>query len=130
MPDFIRSWMKLHESAGRATRFRRRRRPAPFDVAGEKVAVTICYEDVFGAEQLRSLPDATLLVNVKQRRLVRRLDRAAPAFADRARARRGGGRYMLRSTNTGVTAVIDNRGGVVETLPQFHVGLLKQTVRG
>jgi apolipoprotein N-acyltransferase len=40
------------------------------------------------------------------------------------------GRYMLRATNTGVTAVIDNRGGVVETLPQFHAGLLEQTVRG
>ncbi len=40
------------------------------------------------------------------------------------------GRYMLRATNTGVTAVIDNRGVVVQTLPQFHGGRLEETVYG
>ncbi|MCK9994430.1 MAG: apolipoprotein N-acyltransferase, partial [Alphaproteobacteria bacterium] len=36
----------------------------PMQVAGEKVAVNICYEDVFGEEIIRQLPAATLLVNV------------------------------------------------------------------
>ena len=35
----------------------------PLAVAGERVAVNICYEDAFGDEIIRQLPEATLLVN-------------------------------------------------------------------
>jgi apolipoprotein N-acyltransferase len=35
------------------------------------------------------------------------------------------GRYILRSTNTGVTALIDNRGQVVDQLPQMEFGVLR-----
>lgn len=35
------------------------------------------------------------------------------------------GRYVLRSTNTGVTALIDNRGQEVARLPQMEFGVLK-----
>ena len=34
------------------------------NIAGQKVAVNICYEDAFGEELIRTLPDATLLVNI------------------------------------------------------------------
>jgi apolipoprotein N-acyltransferase len=34
------------------------------------------------------------------------------------------GRYLLRSTNTGVTAVIDNLGHVTARLPQFERNIL------
>jgi apolipoprotein N-acyltransferase len=37
---------------------------------------------------------------------------------------------MLRATNTGVTAIIDPRGGVVARLPQFAEGILTGEVRG
>jgi apolipoprotein N-acyltransferase len=40
------------------------------------------------------------------------------------------GRYLLRATNTGVTAVVDDRGRVEETLAQFQASVLKATVRG
>jgi apolipoprotein N-acyltransferase len=36
----------------------------PLSVAGEQVAINICYEDAFGEEIIRQLPQATLLVNV------------------------------------------------------------------
>ena len=36
----------------------------PLAVAGQRVAVNICYEDVFGEEIIRQLPEATVLVNV------------------------------------------------------------------
>ena len=42
----------------------RRRDQLPLNVAGQKVAVNICYEDAFGEEIIRALPQATLLVNV------------------------------------------------------------------
>jgi apolipoprotein N-acyltransferase len=39
-------------------------------------------------------------------------------------------RYMLRATNTGVTAVIDERGRVRAQLPQFVEGALQGTAQG
>lgn len=35
------------------------------------------------------------------------------------------GKYMLRGTNTGITAIIDHKGGVVDQLPQFIEGVLQ-----
>jgi len=40
------------------------------------------------------------------------------------------GRYMLRATNTGVTAIVDPRGRVAARLPQFTEGVLLGEVRG
>ena len=82
----------------------------PMQIAGELVAVTICYEDVFGAEQLHYLPDATLLVNVSNDAWFG--DSIAPhQHLQIARVRAAeAGRYLLRATNTGVTAIIDPHG--------------------
>jgi apolipoprotein N-acyltransferase len=100
------------------------------DAAGERVAVTICYEDVFGGEQLHYLPDATLLVNVSNDAWFGH-SIASHQHLQIAQVRAAeAGRYLLRSTNTGITAVIDPRGRVVETVPQFEVAVLEQTVRG
>jgi len=38
--------------------------------------------------------------------------------------------HTVRAANTGVTAVIDPHGELVDTLPQFRVGVLKARVRG
>ncbi|HEX7236055.1 MAG TPA: apolipoprotein N-acyltransferase [Gammaproteobacteria bacterium] len=129
VPEFIRGWMRLMNlPTGDAI-------PGPADqppltVAGEKLAITICYEDVFGAEQLKYLADATLLVNVSNDAWFG--DSIAPhQHLQIARVRAAeAGRYLLRATNTGVTAVIDAHGRVVDELPQFEAGLLKATVRG
>ncbi len=129
VPEFIRGWMRLMNlptgeaipgDAGQP----------PFEVVGEKLGVTICYEDVFGAEQLHYLPDATLLVNVTNDAWFG--DSIAPhQHLQIARVRAAeAGRYLLRAANTGVTAVIDPRGALVDTLPQFRAGVLKATVRG
>jgi apolipoprotein N-acyltransferase len=40
------------------------------------------------------------------------------------------GRYMLRATNTGMTAVIDERGKVIEAAPQFSTAAVAATVQG
>jgi apolipoprotein N-acyltransferase len=129
VPDFIRSWMRLMSLPytdavpGAADQ-------PPFDVAGERVAITICYEDVFGTEQRHYLPEATLLVNVSNDAWFG--DSIAPhQHLQIARVRAAeAGRYMLRATNTGVTAVIDPHGRVTKTVPQFETAVLKETVRG
>jgi apolipoprotein N-acyltransferase len=94
-------------------------RPRPLEVAGQHVAVNICYEDAFGEEIIRQLPQATLLVNVSNVAWFgRSIAPRQHLQISQARALESG-RYMLRATNTGVTAVISPRGEVVTSAPEF-----------
>ncbi len=103
---------------------------APLAVAGEKVAVNICYEDVFGEEIIRQLPEATLLANVSNDAWFgRSLGPQQHLQIAQARALETG-RYLLRATNTGVTAVIDPRGRVLARAPEFATTRLEAEVRG
>ena len=107
-----------------------RQDPRPLSLAGQRVAPNICWEDAFGEEIIRQLPEATLLVNVSN--VAWFGDSLAPAQhlqISRMRALETG-RPMLRATNTGMTAIIDPRGRVVATLPQFTEGVLEGTVQG
>jgi apolipoprotein N-acyltransferase len=104
--------------------------PKPLALAGQRVAPNICYEDAFGEEIIRQLPEATLLVNVSN--VAWFGDSLAPAQhlqISRMRALETG-RYMLRATNTGVTAIIDERGRVIAKLPQFTEGALHGDAQG
>ncbi|HKO89139.1 MAG TPA: apolipoprotein N-acyltransferase [Burkholderiales bacterium] len=102
----------------------------PLAVAGEKVALNICYEDAFGEEIIRQLPEATVLVNVSN--VAWFGDSLAPAQHLRIARMRAleTGRYMLRATNTGVTAIIDERGEVQGRLPNFEEGALRGEALG
>ncbi len=102
----------------------------PLALAGEKIAVNICYEDAFGAEIIRQLPQATLLVNASN--VAWFGDSLAPhQHLEMARMRSiESGRYMLRATNSGMTAIIDERGRVQDVLAQFTEGVLMGPVRG
>jgi apolipoprotein N-acyltransferase len=105
-------------------------RPRPLALAGQRVAPDICYEDAFGEEIVRQLPEATLLVNASN--VAWFGDSLAPSQhlqISRMRALETA-RYMLRATNTGVTAVIDERGRVRARLPQFAEGALLGTAQG
>ena len=102
----------------------------PLDVAGQKVAVDICYEDVFGEEIVRTLPEATLLVNVTNDAWYGE-SWAAIQHNQVAQMRAlESGRMMLRATNTGVTSVIDRSGRGLQMLPQHEEGTLTAEVQG
>lgn len=102
----------------------------PLLAAGERVAVNICYEDAYGAEILRPLPEATLLVNVSN--VAWFGDSLAPAqHLQIARMRAlETGRVYLTATNTGITAAIGADGAVLARLPQFAEGRLEVEARG
>jgi len=129
VPGFIRSWMRLMNLPYTDLGHGDADQP-PVDAAGEKLAIMICYEDVFPAEQLHYLPDATLLVNVSNDGWFG--DSIAPhQHLQIARVRAAEtGRYLLRAANPGLSAVIDPRGHVVDSLPQFRAGVLKASVQG
>jgi apolipoprotein N-acyltransferase len=102
----------------------------PLALAGQKVAVNICYEDAFGEEISRVLPEATLLVNASN--IAWFGDSLAPPQHLQIAQLRAleTGRTMLRATNSGMTAIIDHRGHIVAALPPFTQGVLKGTAQG
>ncbi|ADE10707.1 apolipoprotein N-acyltransferase [Sideroxydans lithotrophicus] len=103
---------------------------APLNVAGQKVAVDICYEDAFGEEIIRALPQATLLTNVTNDAWYGD-SHAAMQHAQLSQMRAlETGRMMLRATNTGVTAVIGADGRIQAMLPQHEEGVLTAQVQG
>ncbi len=104
--------------------------PQPLAVAGEQVAVNICYEDTFGTEIIRQLPQATLLVNASN--VAWFGHSIAPAQhlqISQARALETG-RYMLRATNTGMTAIVGPHGQVQQVAPGFTTAIVTGEVRG
>ncbi len=92
---------------------------------GHPVGVSICFESAFGNEIARALPEAAYLVNVSNDGWFG--DSLAPAqHLQIARMRSiETRRWMARSTNTGITALIDERGRVVEQGPQFEVTVVR-----
>lgn len=129
VPGFVREWMRLMNLPYSDLVPGTKDQPT-IEASGQRIAVTICYEDVFGAEQLAFLPAATLLVNVSNDAWFG--DSIAPhQHLQIARVRAAeAGRYMLRATNTGVTAIIDPRGDVRATLPQFEAAVLEGRAQG
>lgn len=95
----------------------RGKQQAPMQLAGQQVAVNICYEDVFGEEIIHPLPEATLLVNMSNDAWYGKSFAAVQHMQfSQARAIETG-RMMLRATNTGATAIIDQHGKVLAHAP-------------
>ena len=92
-----------------------------FETGEHKVGVFICYESIFG-DEMRELAEsgADVMVNLSDDGWYG--DSSAPwEHLDMVRMRAiENDRFVLRSTNTGVTAVIDPEGRVGATLPR-HV---------
>ncbi len=128
VPGFVRQWMRManlpYQDIARGEE-----RQAPLRASEVTFAPTICYEDAYGAEQLGFLPEAQMLVNVSNDAWFG--DSIAPhQHLQIARMRSlETGRYMLRSTNTGITAIIDERGRVTRQIPQFEPAVLTGTAQ-
>lgn len=105
-------------------------RQPPLEVAGQRVAANICYEDAFGEEIIRALPQATLLVNVTNDAWYGH-SHAAEQHNQIAQMRAlESGRMLLRATNTGVTSIIGADGRVLQQLPQHREGVLLGAAQG
>ncbi len=101
----------------------------PLELGGLRVAVDICYEDVFGEEIIRALPQAGVLANLSNTAWYGR-SFAQPQHLQIAQMRAlETGRPILRATNTGMTAVIAPDGRVTASLSAFTTGVLQAEVR-
>ncbi len=104
--------------------------PPALHVAGQRVAVNICYEDAFGAEIRRQAGDATLLVNVTNDAWYGRSLAAYQHNQIAAMRALETGRPLLRATNTGVTSAFAHDGREIARLPWFTRGVLEVEVTG
>lgn len=107
----------------------------PWEIEGQRIAINICYEDVFGEELAQSFildPRAvpTMMVNVSNIGWFGTFWAVEQHLnASRMRAIEMQ-RPVLRATNTGATAAIDHNGYVIAMLPKGEVGVLKGSIRG
>ncbi|PWB45603.1 MAG: apolipoprotein N-acyltransferase [Nitrosomonadales bacterium] len=102
----------------------------PMAVAGQKLAVDICYEDVFGEEIIRQLPQATILANLTNDAWFGHSIGPWQHLQIAQMRALESGRTMVRATNTGVTAIIDPRGKVKKQAPTFTTTILEGQAQG
>lgn len=103
---------------------------APFDMAGQKVAFNICYEDGFGDELIASAQQSTLLANAsnmawygKSNAMWQQLQQSQARALELGRA-------MIRATNTGATAIVSHQGSLHRVAPANVATVLQGEVQG
>jgi apolipoprotein N-acyltransferase len=106
------------------------RDPAPLAVAGQRLAVSICYEDAFGGVMRGQLPAATLLVNVSNDAWFGESVAAEQHWQIAQMRALESGRMMLRANNTGITGIIGTDGRSVSRLASFTTATLTGVVQG
>ena len=128
VPDRVREWMRMMNlpfsdlSPGADVQ------PLLKTADGVEMAVAICYEDAYSAEQLYALPDAGLLINVSNDAWFG--ESIAPhQHLQIARMRSlEVGRHTIRATNTGISAYIGPDGKILESGPQFEPVILNMAI--
>ncbi len=129
VPDFVREWMRMMNlpysdiSAGDVVQ------PLLQMPDGNRLAVAICYEDAYAAEQLYALPAATILINVSNDAWFG--DSIAPhQHLQIARMRAlEAGRYVVRATNNGISTFIGPDGALLDAGPQFEYVTLTREIQ-
>ena len=92
--------------------------------AGQKIAPTICYEDAFGEDLIRFLPDANLILNASNNAWYG--DSFAPHQHLQISQMRAleTERDVMRVTTNGVSALIDYKGNIISRSPQFKAHVI------
>jgi apolipoprotein N-acyltransferase len=102
---------------------------SPLMAAGFLFAPSICYEDIFADDSRFGLPQAAYMVNVTNDAW---FGHSIAPFQHLQMARLRAleaGRYLLRASNTGVTAIISDRGRIVREAPLFARTALRGSVQ-
>jgi apolipoprotein N-acyltransferase len=97
--------------------------------AGHAVGTSICYEIAFGEQLIHTLPQAAFLINVSNDAWFG-ASLAPYQHEEMARMRaRETERYILRATNTGISAIIDADGSILAQSHQFKTETITHSVQ-
>jgi apolipoprotein N-acyltransferase len=102
----------------------------PLQMANQRVAFNICYEDGFGDELIAAARQASLLANISNMAWYGH-SHAMQQHLQQSQARAlETGRYMVRATNTGMTAIINPKGKIVAQLDPDIAAVLEGNIQG
>lgn len=83
-------------------------------------AMLICYEAVFGNEALDAMPASGMIINISNDGWFGKSIGPKQHFQITRMRAMEAGRWLVRATNTGITAFVDPNGKVVSRLPAFE----------
>lgn len=97
--------------------------------AGIEIGASICYEIAFAEEMIQSLPKANLLVNVSNDAW---FDGSLAPYQHLQMAQLRAlesERWIVRATNTGISAIIDDNGQIRHASPQNEIYVVRGEVQ-
>ena len=98
----------------------------PALMAGDlKLSVSICYEVVYSELVRSTIPLPDLLVTISNDTWFGSSIGPAQHLQMAQMRAIENGRYLIRATNNGITALVNHRGEIVDSLPQFEPGVLR-----
>jgi len=123
--DFFRQWVDIPMSdlaSGEA-------KQSLMMVAGIPVGISICFEEAFARNIRETLPAARLLINVSNDAWFEDSSEPSQHLAIARMRALESGRYLLRATNTGISALIGPHGEVIKQAPLFKQAVLTGSVQ-
>ena len=103
---------------------------APLTMKDQKVAFNICYEDGFGDELIATAKNATLLANVSNMAWYGDSNAMYQQLQQSQARAMELGRYMVRATNTGATAIISPKGSIIAESEPNTDAVLEGHIKG
>ncbi|MCU7965637.1 MAG: apolipoprotein N-acyltransferase, partial [gamma proteobacterium symbiont of Bathyaustriella thionipta] len=102
---------------------------APLLIKGHKTVITLCYEDVFPQDMMTHIPHSKFMINLSNNGWYG--DSFAPhQHFEMARMRAlETGRELIRSTTSGISALIDSKGKVMVQGPQFKTAVINGKIQ-
>jgi apolipoprotein N-acyltransferase len=98
------------------------------EAGGYPFSTSICYEDAFGEEAIRRMPEAAFLVNVTNDAWFGKSIEPHQHMQIAQMRALETGRFLLRVTNTGVTAIVAPDGVIVAKAPLFKQAVLTGSI--
>lgn len=95
---------------------------------GHPFITLICYEDAFGDLSIQGLPEAAYLVNVTNDGWFGNTIEPYQHLQIARMRTLETGRFMLRATNTGLTAVVSTKGEIINQAPLFQETVLTGSI--
>ncbi|MCK5789293.1 MAG: apolipoprotein N-acyltransferase [Ketobacter sp.] len=102
----------------------------PLIAKGLSFSAYICYEIVYPELVRQQARDKDFLITISNDAWFGRSWGPIQHFQMARMRALETGKYLLRGTNTGITAIIDHRGRVQSRIPSFQAGVLKGVIYG